>query len=58
MKSLYDLGEYPVETFHSTLQAETSEADNGELLRRIAKALDTSKVITSNFYQCSATEWK
>ena len=52
MNSLNAFDEYPVENFHSILRAQTSEADDGELLRRKAKSLDFSKVFASNLSVC------
>ena len=58
MKSLNAFGENPVETFHSILRTQTSEADSGEVLRKKSKALHFSKVMTSNFSSVLATERK
>ena len=58
MKTLNAFDEYPVENFHSILRSQTSEADSGEVLRKKAKALDFSKVMTSNFSSVFATERK
>ncbi len=54
--SFYD--EYPVENFHSILRAQTSESDDGQLLRKKAKALDGSKLAASSFSSVYATPKK
>ena len=58
MKSLNAFDEYPVESFHSILRAQTSKPDSAEVLRKKAKALDFSKVMTSNFSSAFAPERK
>ena len=49
MTHLNAFDEYPVENFHSTLRAQTSHSDSGDLLHQKARALDSNKATSTNF---------